>query len=194
MAQKKLDAKESRFVSEYLVDLDPKRAALEAGYSATTAASKAYQWVSNRKVKPHVFAAIAAAKDERSERTKIDADWVLSRLADEAEADLADILDEAGTVKRVEEWPLIWRKGLVSGIDVHEEIVEGAKVGQTVKVKLSDRIKRIELIGKHVDVGAFRDRVEHSGPNGGPIQTINAEMTPQEAAEAYAATLERDEG
>lgn len=42
----------------------------------------------------------------------------------------------------------------------------------------------------------WRDKVvnEHTGPNGGPIRTVNSEMTPQEAAEAYAATLHGDEG
>lgn len=165
-----LDAREARFVEEYLKDLDPKRAALGAGYSKTVAASKAYQWVSNGKVKPHVFAAILRAQEKRSRRTEIDADWVLRRLADEATADLADILDEAGAVKPVADWPLIWRQGLVSGVDVHEEVVEGQKVGQTVKIKLSDRIRRIELIGRHVDVGAFRERVELTGKDGGPVQ------------------------
>lgn len=43
------------------------------------------------------------------------------------------------------------------------------------------------------DLG-LADKREHSGPGGGPIQTITKEMTPQEAAEAYAATLHRDEG
>jgi phage terminase small subunit len=168
---RKLDARETRFVQEYLVSLDPKQAALTAGYSETVAASKAYQWVSNGKVKPHVFAAVQEAQAERAERTKIDADWVLTRLATEANADLADILDDAGAIKPVAEWPLIWRQGLVAGIDITENTVDGVKMGETVKLRLSDRIKRIELIGKHVDVRAFSERHEHTGAGGGPIQT-----------------------
>jgi hypothetical protein len=31
------------------------------------------------------------------------------------------------------------------------------------KVKLSDRMKRLELIGKHIDVQAFKDKIEHTG-------------------------------
>ncbi|MDL2401582.1 terminase small subunit [Rhizobium mayense] len=50
--EERLTHREIRFVREYLIDLDPKRAAIEAGYSKTVAASKAYQWVSNGKVKP----------------------------------------------------------------------------------------------------------------------------------------------
>ena len=40
MTPKQLNDKERVFVDEYLVDTDPKRAALAAGYSATMAASK----------------------------------------------------------------------------------------------------------------------------------------------------------
>lgn len=154
-----LTPKQRVFVQEYLKDLNATQAAIRAGYSERTAEQQGSRLLSNAKV----ASAVTAAQGERSERTQIDADWVLKRLAAEAVADLADILDEAGVVKPVKEWPLIWRQGLVAGLDVHEEIVEGAKVGQTVKVKLSDRIKRIELIGKHVNVQAFKDRVEHEG-------------------------------
>ncbi|TXK94584.1 hypothetical protein BMR07_13425 [Methylococcaceae bacterium CS1] len=41
-AMKKLTKRDSRFIDEYLIDLDVERAAIEAGYSPTTAASKAY--------------------------------------------------------------------------------------------------------------------------------------------------------
>lgn len=39
-----------------------------------------------------------------------------------------------------------------------------------------------------------RAALEVSGPDGGPIKTITETMTPQEAAEAYAATLAADKG
>lgn len=38
------------------------------------------------------------------------------------------------------------------------------------------------------------DKQEHTGAGGGPIQTVTTAMTPQEAAEAYAATLHSDKG
>lgn len=160
-----LTAKQERFVGEYLLDLNATQAAIRAGYSEKTAGQQGFDLLK----KPEIQKSIEEAQAKRAERTEIDAEWVLRRLGDEATADLADILDEAGAVKPVAEWPLIWRQGLVAGLDVHEELVEGEKVGQTVKVKLSDRIKRIELIGKHVGVRAFSDRHEHSGPDGGEI-------------------------
>lgn len=167
-----LTAKQVRFVQEYLLDLNATQAAIRAGYSARTANRIGPELLT----KPAVASAVAAAQAVRAERTKIDADWVLARLAAEADADIADLYTPDGSLLPVHDWPEIWRKGLVAGIDVEEIREEGVTVGTVRKLKLSDRIKRIELIGKHVNVQAFNDRVEHSGPNGSPIAiTISSE-------------------
>lgn len=154
-----LTAKQARFVQEYLVDLNATQAAIRAGYSENTAR----QIGTENLAKPVIADAITSAQASRSKKTGIDAAWVLTRLTEEATADLADILGDNGELRPVSEWPLIWRQGLVAGVDVQENIVDGVKMGQTVKVKLSDRIKRIELIGKHVDIQAFRDQVLSTG-------------------------------
>lgn len=154
-----LTPKQASFVENYLIDLNATRAAIKAGYAPNNARKYAHQLMQM----PHIEKAISAAFAARSERTRIDADWVLQRLAEEADADLADILDDKGAIKPVKDWPKVWRKGLVAGIDVQELLVEGVKVGQIVKLRLSDRIKRIELIGKHVNVQAFRDQVHQTG-------------------------------
>ena len=173
-----LDAREQRFVDEYLIDLDPKKAALRAGYAETTAHVKSYGWVCKGGTKPHVFAAITKAMAARSERTRIDTDWVLTRLADEATADLAELYDESGGLKPVVDWPLIWRQGLVAGLDVDEEFEDGKKTGRVTKVKLSDRIRRIEMIGKHVNVGAFVERKELGGIGGWPAEVKDVTEPP----------------
>ena len=159
-----LTAKQQRFVAEYPIDLNATKAAIRAGYSEKTAAEQASRLLTNVKVAE----AIQAAMKARSERTQIDADWVLKRLARDATADLADLYTENGTLKPVHEWPIAWRTGLVAGIETVQERdgedAEGKPVYATVrKVKLLDRTKLVELIGKHVEVGAFKEKVEHSG-------------------------------
>ncbi len=151
-----MNARQSAFVNEYLIDLNATQAAIRAGYSAKTAYSQGERLLKNAEV----AAAVSAAQAERSQRTRIDADWVLSRLGAEVEADLADLYREDGSVKPVREWPLIWRQGLVAGVEV-ERIAEG--IGTVTKIKISDRFKRIDLIGKHIDVQAFKEKVEHTG-------------------------------
>lgn len=151
--------KQQRFVEEYLIDLNATQAAIRAGYSAKTARQIGDENLS----KPVIAEAIGRAQAERSEKTRIDAEWLLTRLADETTADIADLYDEDGGLKPVHNWPLIWRQGLVAGLDVEEIRTEGAVVGIIRKLKLSDRVKRLELIGKHIDVQAFKDKVEHTG-------------------------------
>lgn len=170
MPDKPLTPKQQRFVDEYLIDLNATQAAIRAGYSAKTA----YAIGEENLRKPEIASAVSLAQARRSERTEIDSDWVLKRLAMEATADLADIIGADGVLKPIDEWPLIWRQGLVTGIDVQEDRQDGVKVGQTVKVKLSDRIKRIELIGKHVNVQAFREQVHQTG-------AISLNISPEDA-------------
>lgn len=169
---KPLTAKQKLFCHEYLIDLNATQAAMRAGYSKKTAKVIGCENLT----KPDILEFVNKAKEERIEEVKVDANWLLKRLADEAEADVADLYTEEGSLKPVHMWPEIWRKGLVAGLDVHQEYEyeDGQKIpdGMIMKVRLSDRIKRLELIGKHVDVQAFPTKVEHTGPNGGPIEQV----------------------
>lgn len=156
--------KQQRFVEEYLVDLNASAAARRAGYAAKRADQQALE---NMR-KPEIASAIAAAQHQRSERTKIDADWVLRRLAEDASADVADLYDANGHLLPVREWPKVWRTGLVAGIDTVQERdgvdAEGKPNWVTVrKIKLADRTRLVELLGKHVDVAAFRERLDVTG-------------------------------
>lgn len=157
-APRELTPLQRLFVLEYLKDFNATQAAIRAGYSEKTASQIAYELLQN----PLVVAQIENEKAQRLDRLQVDADWMLKRLIHEAEADLAELYDDDGRLKPVNEWPEIWRKGLVAGIEV-EELFEGRgedreHVGTLRKVKLADRTKRLELIGRHVDVQAFTDK------------------------------------
>lgn len=161
----KLSPKRERFCQQYVIDLNGKQAAIRAGYSEKSAEVTASRLLSDVKVQ----ARILELSQEKQERAGVDAAWLLNRLAVEAEADLADLYTEEGALKPVREWPKIWRQGLVAGLDVDEEFYtdpesgEKLLIGAVKKVRISDRVKRLELIGKHVTVGAFIERVEHTG-------------------------------
>jgi phage terminase small subunit len=66
------------------------------------------------------------------------------------------------------------------------------QIGVLKKIKWPDKIRNLEMLGKHVSVNAFKEHHEHTALTDRPIQTITTQMTPQEAAEIYAETL-RDE-
>lgn len=163
---KPLNPKQQAFVDEYLIDLNATQAAIRAGYSAKTAQEQSSRLLSNAIVKAAVEKALAA----RSERTGINAEWVLKRLAEEAEADLADLYDENDNLLPVRQWPKIWRTGLIAGRKV-EELFDGSgydrrSIGVAKEVRLADRHARIVAIGKHVGVNAFQDTVHHKGLEG----------------------------
>lgn len=72
--------------------------------------------------------------------------------------------------------------------DEAAEAVESVKFDKfgTLEIKLA-KSGAMNNLGKHLK--QLTDKVELSGPNGGPMRTIQTTMTPQEAAEAYAALL-----
>ena len=151
MPQPKLTPKQALFCKEYLVDLNATQAAIRAKYSKKTAKQQGTENLA----KPIIQQEIERLMQKRSEKVEITADWVLNRLVEEAEADFGDIYDDKGALRPVNEWPKIWRQGLVSGLDVQD--------GTLSKIKLSDRLNRIKLIGEHIGVGAFKQMLGFSG-------------------------------
>jgi phage terminase small subunit len=87
-----LTPKQSRFVEEYLVDLNGKQAAIRAGYSANTAEVQASRLL--RIVKIQV--ALSAAMRARSRNTEVTPDRVLAELAKIGFANMRDYWPKEG--------------------------------------------------------------------------------------------------
>ena len=160
--------KQQAFVNEYLIDLNATQAAIRAGYSERGAEVQGHRLLSNA----NVAHAIAEAQAKREQRTQINADYVLARLAEIDALDVIDILNDDMSFKPISQWPQAWRRYL-SGFDI-AEMFEGRgeereMVGLLKKIKWPDKVKNLELLGKHVTVGAFRDKVEVSGPDNSPL-------------------------
>ena len=157
-----LTAKQQRFIAEYLIDLNAAQAAIRAGYAVKGAKDQAYQLMQ----RPEVVAAVKEAIEARNQRVQVDADYVLNRLTEIDQMDLLDILDDDMSIKPLSKWPKVWRQSL-SGFDI-AEMFEGVGkerdlVGLMKKIKWPDKVKNLELLGKHVNVNAFRENVNHSG-------------------------------
>ncbi|MBV4480524.1 terminase small subunit [Pseudomonas khavaziana] len=154
-----LTQKQRLFVDEYLIDLNATQAAIRAGYSKRTAG----QIGDENLKKPQISQAIKEAMDSRSKRVQINADYVLNRLVEIDQLDVLDILRDDMSFKPLSEWPKGWRQYLV-GFDI-AEMFEGtgedrSMVGLMKKIKWPDKVKNLELLGKHVAVSAFREQVE----------------------------------
>lgn len=78
---KTLNKKQKIFTEEYLKDLNGAAAARRAGYSEKSARDKAHRLLTESKVREE----IQKNMDDRSQRVKIDADYVLSTIKDTVE-------------------------------------------------------------------------------------------------------------
>lgn len=154
-----LTDKQEMFCREYLIDLNATQAAIRAGYSEKTANRTASENLS----KPDIQIRISELMKERSDRLQIDADYVLNRLVEIDQMDVLDILHDDGGIKPIHEWPKVWRTSL-SGMDLAEmfESKDGERelVGIMKKIKWPDKVKNLELLGKHKNVSAFVDKVD----------------------------------
>ncbi len=153
----KLTAKQQAFVNEYVVDLNGAQAAIRAGYSEKTAKEIGAENLT----KPNIANAIAEKMKSRNEKTEINAEYVLKRLVEIDEMDVADILNADMSLKSIFDWPKVWRR-TISGIDI-TELASGDDVALLKKIKWPDKIKNLELLGKHTDIQAFKEKHQIEG-------------------------------
>lgn len=149
-----------QFCHEYMIDFNGSASWRRCGGSTRTANRQASHLLS----KPVIEARIAELMEERTERTKLTADKILTRLSEMADIDIGQAYDEHGDLRPLNEIPLHLRRAIV-GIEVVEDRVNN----RVRKVRFVDRLRALELAGKHVDVQAFRDQHGLGGPDGGPI-------------------------
>lgn len=151
-----LTAKQQRFVEEYLIDLNATQAAIRAGYSVKRASEIGYQLLQKTTVKHAIDKAMA----ERSRRTGITQDRVLQELAKIAFVNPTDVInmDEAtirGDANRED-------TAAIASVRVKTIPTEAGEITER-EVKICDKLKALELLGKHL--GMFTDKLN-----------VNAEM------------------
>ena len=154
--------KQQRFVDEYLIDLNATQAAIRAGYSEKTARQVGAENLS----KPDIAAAIAARTQERSQRTKIDADMVLQGILH--------------NIRRCEQGEVVRNS---RGEPMMVETPDGEQA-VAYRYDATNALKGYEMLGRHLRL--FTDRHEHAGIE--PVtrvELVAADMEPQEASRLY---------
>ena len=151
-----LTDKQQRFVEEYLIDLNATQAAIRAGYSVKNAGKIGPELLGKTRVK----LAIDKAMAERSRRTGITQDRVLQELAKIAFVNATDVINMDEATIRGD----VNREDTAAIASVKVKTIPGEE-GDIVEreVKMCDKLKALELIGKHL--GMFTDKVN-----------VNAEM------------------
>lgn len=164
------DAEATAYAENYVLYGDQSRAFRNA-FPASKASAKAINEKASvfhriKKVQQRVEELRPVIAEEAAVRFKIDAHYVMRRLTEIDQMDAADILDANGEVLPIHVWPKVWRQ-YISGFDVMEVSQGGDRAAAVVKkIKWPDKTKNLEMIGRLAEVGAFKDRVEHSGQIG----------------------------
>lgn len=143
-----------RFADEYMIDCDAKNAAIRAGYSVSTA-KNASAWIRlPNPEKPQLRALIDRRLAEMSRRTGATAERVMQELGKIAFADVSDVVDpETGMMLQGAQRT---DTAAVAGIRVKR-----GKGGTEYEVKMCDKIRALELIGKMLNM--FTDTVQIAG-------------------------------
>lgn len=140
-----LNAKQTKFVNEYLKDLNATQAAIRAGYSKKTAQMQSARLMSNVMVRE----VLSQKMDKRSARTEISADRVLLELSRLAFLDVRKAFNKDGSLKAIGDLDDD-TAAAVAGLDIVESNASGEKSGALKKIKLSDKKGALELIMRHL--------------------------------------------
>lgn len=154
----KLTPKQRRFIDEYLIDLNATQAAIRAGYSEKTAYSIGVQLLK----KLEIQAEIQKRRNRLQNKLEITQERVLQELAAIAFANGAD-------------YAKVVNSGLLPTVEMipTEELppeklpaIAGIKANQYgVEVKLHDKVKALELLGKYLgtfDGGPAQEQTENN--------------------------------
>lgn len=182
-----LNKRQRQFCEEYLIDLNATQAAIRAGYKEKFAHTNAPKLLQNTTIKAKIDELMA----ERQKRTEITQDRVLRELAIIAFSNAADyasvvereafleaedgekirVLDEDGN-------PVMYRT--VEPV-LTEKLTEDQKRALAVikkgrdgfEVKPYDKVRALELLGKHL--GMFTDKVQVEGEVNNPMAGLTTE-------------------
>lgn len=166
-----LNPQQERFAQEYLIDLNITQAAIRAGYSKRTAHVQGSRLLIHAKVAEY----IAKNRNRLADKLEITQERVLAEYAKIAFADTTKFFkaDAQGLpmIDMREAGPNDW--AAVASVQ-SDEYVDGkgedARLVKKSKITLMDKKGALDSIARHL--GMFKDRLEHTGANGGPIEMI----------------------
>lgn len=149
----------TRFIKEFLKDRNATRAAIAAGYSERSARVAGARLIADANIRSQ----IETENDKINSKLEVSEERIRLELARLAYFDPVAIFNEDGSVKPISEIDEDTRRA-ICGVDV-TELFEGLgdkrnQVGYAKKIKLTDKTKALEQLGRHLKM--FTDKVEVS--------------------------------
>lgn len=151
---------QKRFCDEYLIDLNATRA-YKVAYPNCKKDDTARANSSRLLTKANIQEYIAEKQKEIEKRTEVTQDRVIKELAKIAFLDIRKLYTDNGQLKNVADLDSD-TAGAISSLETLEEYDgygdDREKIGDTQKVKLLDKTKALELLGRHL--GIFNDKLD----------------------------------
>ncbi len=146
----RLTQKQKRFVDEYLIDLNATQAAIRAGYSSKTA----YSIGEENLRKPDIRAYLDKAMADLSKRTGVNQEIVIRELARVAFVNPEDVIDfDTVTIR-----PEASRDDTAAIAALKVRVIQTPNgEGIEREIRMCDKLKALELLGKHF--GMFTSNV-----------------------------------
>ena len=148
-----MNARQKRFVEEYLIDLNATQAAIRAGYSVKTAYSAGQRQLKKVEVKN----AVDAALEKRRKANEVTAEKVIKELARIAFADPRKIFSWGPSGVTLLPSEDLTDDEAAAVAEVSQTITES---GGSIKAKLHDKGKALELLGRHLGMFVDKSKVE----------------------------------
>ena len=151
---KKLSEMQERFVIEYLKDLNASKAYKRAGYKSDK--KTVAQAVSALFHKPYIQQAIQRAKEERSARTMVSVDRVLTELAKLGYSNIQDYFDRWGAdglyLKDSNQLTLE-QTACIEAIETVD-----TQFGVKLKFKLYSKLQALQMLGEHLGMWGKKEK------------------------------------
>jgi len=164
-----MNAKQARFVEEYLKDSNATQAAIRCGYSERSAYSQGARLLKHAEV----AGAISTAKEQDAREVKLTRKRVLQELKALAMSCITDyVVDDLGNVTLA---PGAHPNAMaaISSIERTTKVDEEGNRTYNVKLKFWDKPGTLKLAGQHVDL--FKDRPQENEP---PVINVFTGMAP----------------
>lgn len=173
-------------MKQYLIDLNATQAAIRAGYSSKTA-----EWIGPELLKKtHVAEAIQKQISERSERTEITQDMVVKELARIGFADMSDFvtIDDGGMIQANPLDTLEEGKSRIIRKVKEKRVIKSTAEGDhvldaTYEFELCDKVKSLELLGKHLGMFTEKREIDLKQPLEVTIKKFYRGKTPDKEGE-----------
>jgi len=161
-----LTYKQRRFVDEFMIDRNAAQAALRAGYGEKCARSIGSAMLAHYKVRAEVDRRSA----ELSDRASVAAIQVIEKLWAIVRANIADylIVDADGQIRLDPSKIRGEQAAPIAALATEGATADGGGGhARRTHIRMHDKIAAADKLLRHL--GGYRDRIEHAGPDGGPI-------------------------